>query len=95
MMSCGYLEGKPGEYFSEIDEMNQQTIKWVASEQYHQEVLTKVNLDSDKTVNEQLPSVQFQKEECYTRPRSEEDPIGVGMLWGTEIYNYLQEQEQK
>ena len=57
MESCGYVSGKPGEYYSEIDELNKKTIEWVSSEQYHKEVLGAVNLNSDKTVNEQLPSI--------------------------------------
>ena len=57
MTSCGYADGKPGEYYSEIDDLNKKMIEWVSSEKYHKEVLGAVKLDSDKTVNEQLPSI--------------------------------------
>ena len=39
LVSCGYADGQPGEYFSEIDEHNKKTMEWLASEDYHREVL--------------------------------------------------------
>ena len=65
------------------------------SSKEYQEWLPKEKVTPETKAYERFPSLEMQKEECYSRPQTEEDPVGVGLMWGLQIYNYIQEQKKK
>ena len=84
----GYDGESTEEYKSEIDEHNFKMLEWVCSPEY-QEWLSPDKITPETRATDKFPSIKMHQEECYTRPRTKDDPIGAGIQWSEEIYAYL------